>query len=151
MAEMNELLQAHEIRSPTTGNLLSAPTEFNLMFATQLGSLPQQKRYLRPETAQGVFVNYHRLLASNSGRLPFAVAQIGTAFRNEISPRAGLLRLREFTMAEIQHFCDPVDKGHKRFADVGQTNVLLYSACNQMDGGQPVECTVFDAVESVRF
>lgn len=50
--------------------------------------------YLRPETAQGIFVNFKRLLDANNGRLPFAAAQIGPAFRNEISPRAGLLRVR---------------------------------------------------------
>lgn len=50
--------------------------------------------YLRPETAQGIFVNFKRLLEANNGRLPFAAAQIGPAFRNEISPRAGLLRVR---------------------------------------------------------
>lgn len=52
------------------------------------------RSYLRPETAQGIFVNFKRLLEANNGRLPFAAAQIGPAFRNEISPRAGLLRVR---------------------------------------------------------
>ena len=58
--------------------------------------------YLRPETAQGIFVNFSRLLEQNGGKLPFAGAQIGTAFRNEIAPRSGLLRVREFTLAEIE-------------------------------------------------
>lgn len=150
MADMAALLAAHDLRSPTTGNRLSEPSEFNLMFATQLGPMRRQRRYLRPETAQGVFVNYRRLLASNGGRLPFAAAQIGTAFRNEIAPRAGLLRLREFTMAELQHFCDPADKRHAGFAGVGGTRVRLWTACGQMDGGRPVECTVADAVQRVR-
>lgn len=51
----------------------------------------------------------------NQGKLPFAAAQIGNAFRNEISPRSGLIRVREFTMAEIEHFCDPNDKAHPKF------------------------------------
>jgi len=74
--------------------------------------------YLRPETAQGHFLNFSRLLEFNNGRVPFASAQIGRSFRNEISPRAGLLRVREFTMAEIEHFVDPEDKKHERFHEV---------------------------------
>jgi glycyl-tRNA synthetase len=74
--------------------------------------------YLRPETAQGHFLNFSRLLEFNNGRVPFASAQIGRSFRNEISPRAGLLRVREFTMAEIEHYVDPEDKSHERFDEV---------------------------------
>ncbi|MPC33173.1 Glycine--tRNA ligase [Portunus trituberculatus] len=74
------------------------------------------KGFLRPETAQGIFVNFKRLLEYNQGKLPFACAQVGNAYRNEISPRSGLLRVREFTMAEIEHFCDPDDKSHPKFA-----------------------------------
>ena len=74
--------------------------------------------YLRPETAQGHFLNFSRLLEFNNGRVPFASAQIGRSFRNEISPRAGLLRVREFTMAEIEHYVDPEDKRHERFNEV---------------------------------
>ena len=79
--------------------------------------------YLRPETAQGHFLNFNRLLEFNNGRIPFASAQIGRSFRNEISPRAGLLRVREFTMAEIEHYVDPVDKRHEQFHEV--RNVVL--------------------------
>ena len=55
---------------------------------------------------KGIFVNFKRLLEFNQGRLPFAASQVGNAFRNEISPRSGLIRVREFTMAEIEHFYD---------------------------------------------
>jgi glycyl-tRNA synthetase len=82
-------------------------------------------RYLRPETAQGHFLNFLRLLEFNNQRLPFASAQIGRCFRNEISPRAGLLRVREFTMAEIEHFVDPEDKSHPRFAEVRELQLTL--------------------------
>ena len=63
-----------------------------------------KKGYPRPETAQCIFVNFKRLLEYNGGKLPFAAAQIGLVFRNEITPRAGILRIREFQMAEIEHF-----------------------------------------------
>lgn len=106
-------------------------------------------RFLRPETAQGIFVNFKRLLEFNQGKLPFAAAQIGNAFRNEISPRSGLIRVREFTMAEIEHFCDPKDKKHSKFVDVSDTAMLLYSACNQMDGKPAERVTIGDAVQKV--
>lgn len=82
----------------------------------------------------GIFVNFKRLLEFNQGKLPFAAAQIGSAFRNEISPRSGLIRVREFQMAEIEHFVDPTHKDHPKFESVKDLNLVLYSACDQMDG-----------------
>lgn len=95
--ELKIIFEDLQIKSPETGNELTEPTPINLMFETQLG-------YLRPETAQGIFVNFKRLLDFNNGKMPFAAAQVGLAFRNEISPRSGLVRLREFMLAEIEHF-----------------------------------------------
>lgn len=65
-----------------------------------------------------MFVNFAKLLEYNGGRLPFAAAQIGLGFRNEIAPRGALLRVREFQMAEIEHFVDPRDKSHSKFSRV---------------------------------
>ncbi|GLG99005.1 Glycine--tRNA ligase [Gryllus bimaculatus] len=146
--EMSQILQKFNIRSPLTGNELTEPIEFNLMFGTQIGPSGLVKGFLRPETAQGIFVNFKRLLEFNQGRLPFAAAQIGNAFRNEISPRSGLIRVREFTMAEIEHFCDPSNKNHPKFDSVRTTPVLLYSACNQMDGKSASLTTIGEAVDS---
>ena len=95
------------IKAPATGNDLSEPFNFNLMFQTSIGPTGALVGFLRPETAQGMFVNFRRLIDYNNGRLPMAVAQIGSAYRNEIAPRGGLLRVREFTMAEIEHFVAP--------------------------------------------
>ena len=103
------------IVSPSSQKPLSAPYPFNLMFETQIGPSGKLVGYLRPETAQGIFVNFRRLLESNNSRMPFACAQIGLAFRNEIAPRQGLLRVREFTMAEIEHFVQPDKKQHPKF------------------------------------
>ncbi|KAK1119609.1 hypothetical protein K0M31_013032 [Melipona bicolor] len=144
--EMAAVMSKFNIKSPITGNDLTEPIEFNLMFGTQIGPSGLVKGFLRPETAQGIFVNFKRLLAFNQDRLPFAAAQIGNAFRNEISPRSGLLRVREFTMAEIEHFCDPNDKNHPKFENVKDLSVLLYSACNQMDGKSAQHMTLGDAV-----
>ncbi|XP_076248468.1 glycine--tRNA ligase [Calliopsis andreniformis] len=144
--EMAAVLSKYKIKSPISGNDLTEPIEFNLMFGTQIGPSGLVKGFLRPETAQGIFVNFKRLLAFNQDKLPFAAAQIGNAFRNEISPRSGLIRVREFTMAEIEHFCDPSDKSHPKFETVKDLSVLLYSACNQMDGKSAQHMTLGDAV-----
>lgn len=65
---------------------------------------------MRPETAQSIFVNFKRLLEFKNGKLPFGASCIGSAYRNEIAPRNGLLRVREFDMAEIEYFIDPLEK-----------------------------------------
>ncbi|XP_076163425.1 glycine--tRNA ligase [Ptiloglossa arizonensis] len=144
--EMAAVLSKFNIKSPLSGNDLTEPIEFNLMFGTEIGPSGHIKGFLRPETAQGIFVNFKRLLAFNQKRLPFAAAQIGNAFRNEISPRSGLIRVREFTMAEIEHFCDPSDKSHSKFETVKDLSLLLYSACNQMDGKSAEHITLEEAV-----
>ncbi|XP_026323718.1 glycine--tRNA ligase [Hyposmocoma kahamanoa] len=142
--EMAALMQRFNMKSPISGNELTPPIEFNLMFNTQIGPTGLVKGFLRPETAQGIFVNFKRLLEFNQGRLPFAAAQIGNSFRNEISPRSGLLRVREFTMCEIEHFCD--SKDHPKFDSVKDTAMLLYSANNQEQGKSAEIVTIGDAV-----
>ncbi len=97
--EMAAIFKKLQIKSPETGNELSDPEPFNLMFKTEIGPSTNLVGYLRPETAQGMFVNFNKLLEFNGGRLPFAAAQIGLGFRNEIAPRNGLVRVREFQMA----------------------------------------------------
>jgi glycyl-tRNA synthetase len=79
---MTELFKKLQIKSPDTGNELSAPEPFNLMFKTEIGPSTNLVGYLRPETAQGMFVNFNKLSEFNGGRLPFAAAQIGLGFRN---------------------------------------------------------------------
>lgn len=106
-------------------------------------------RYLRPETAQGHFLNFSRLLEFNNGRVPFASAQIGRSFRNEISPRAGLLRVREFTMAEIEHYVDPEDKKHQRFEEIRDARLVLLDRHVQESGSSKVtEMSVGEAVDN---
>lgn len=135
-ASLGRLLKEFNVRDPEDGGELSAPYAFNLMFETSIGPAGNKgesyfkissssfsfvsgthKGFLRPETAQGIFVNFPRLLNYNGGRIPFAGemnllffcsfsltstlvlgATIGPAFRNEIAPRQGLLRVREFTL-----------------------------------------------------
>ncbi len=97
---------------------LSAQKQVNLMFSTQVGSGNKVTGYLRPETAQGIFWNFPALLRHNRGRVPFGVAQLGLGYRNEISPRNAIFRLREFHMAEVEVFFDPKDKTWPRFGEM---------------------------------
>ena len=147
--QLAELIKKHDLRAPATNNEVSDPVEFNLMFECNIGPTGHIKGYLRPETAQGHFVNFERLLDFNNGRVPFASAQIGKSFRNEISPRAGLLRVREFTMAEIEHFVDPEDKSHSRFCEVEHLVLPFLPADVQMTGETAVKkVTLGEAVRS---
>lgn len=88
---------------------LTPPREFNLMFKTTIGALGGEDDYafLRPETAQGIFVNFKNVLDSSRVGLPFGIAQIGKSFRNEITPRNFTFRSREFEQMEIEFFCHP--------------------------------------------
>ncbi|ESK91589.1 glycine-trna ligase [Moniliophthora roreri MCA 2997] len=146
--ELGELCRKHQIKNPDTDNEVTEPQEFNLMFTSSIGPTGRYPGYLRPETAQGHFLNFSRLLDFNNGRVPFASAQIGRSFRNEISPRAGLLRVREFTMAEIEHYVDPLDKSHTKFNEVRNTVLVLLDRNVQAAGStQVVKMSVGEAVD----
>jgi glycyl-tRNA synthetase len=88
---------------------LTDPRDFNLMFKTIVGALGTEEdtAYLRPETAQGIFVNFKNVLDSTRIRVPFGIAQMGKSFRNEITPRNFTFRSREFEQMEIEFFCHP--------------------------------------------
>ena len=106
--EMETLLRERDIKSPK-GNELSDPRQFNLMFKTFVGPLEDDSArvFLRPETAQGIFVNYLNVQAAARQKLPFGIAQIGKAFRNEINTKNFLFRTREFEQMEMQYFVAP--------------------------------------------
>ncbi|MCU0607836.1 MAG: glycine--tRNA ligase [Candidatus Edwardsbacteria bacterium] len=96
-------------RCPECGGELTAPRMFNGMFRTHVGPVEDESglTYLRPETAQGIFVNFLNILQSSRRKLPFGVAQVGKAFRNEITPGNFTFRTREFEQMEIEYFCKP--------------------------------------------
>lgn len=148
--ELAELIAVHDIRNPTTGGNLLPPVSFNLMFQTSIGPSGNLPGYLRPETAQGQFLNFQKLLEFNQQGMPFASASIGKSFRNEISPRSGLLRVREFLMAEIEHFVDPEGgKKHPRFDEVKDVEMTFLNRAVQLSGSTKTEqMTIGKAVES---
>jgi glycyl-tRNA synthetase len=134
------LIKKYELKNPTTGVEPLPPVAFNLMFQTSIGPSSNAPGYLRPETAQGQFLNFAKLLEFNNNQMPFASASIGKSFRNEISPRAGLLRVREFLMAEIEHYVDPDGgKKHPRFDEVKDVELVLLNRHTQLAGQTHVE------------
>ncbi len=105
LVQMGDALQKHAIVSPE-GNPLTPPQQFNMMFKTSAGAVEGDRSavYLRPENAQGMFLDFKNILDSYHPRLPFGIAQIGRAFRNEIAPRDFLFRVRELEIMEFEWF-----------------------------------------------
>ncbi len=110
MEGMKAMIEDLEIKDPETGSAnWTDPRQFNLMFSTQLGNIAgeESKLYLRPETAQGIFVNFLNVQKTTRQKIPFGIAQIGKAFRNEIVARQFIFRMREFEQMEMQFFVPP--------------------------------------------
>jgi glycyl-tRNA synthetase len=109
-AQMDAAIKEKRIKSPD-GNAIGDVRQFNMMFKTHVGAIEDETSvsYLRPETAQGMFVNFKNIIDTFHPRLPFGIAQIGKAFRNEIAPRDFTFRSREFEQMEIEYFVDPRD------------------------------------------
>ncbi len=110
LAELKQIILDENIVDPISGTKnWTDVRQFNLMFSTEVGSLSDatNKIYLRPETAQGIFVNYLNVQKTGRMKLPFGIAQIGKAFRNEIVARQFVFRMREFEQMEMQFFCKP--------------------------------------------
>ncbi len=108
--DMLDFINAKKIACPHCGSLdWTLPKAFNLMFKTQQGVVEGEGKdiYLRPETAQGIFVNFKNVQTTSRKKIPFGIAQIGKAFRNEITPGNFVFRTREFEQMEIEYFCKP--------------------------------------------
>jgi glycyl-tRNA synthetase len=149
-SELGQQIKKYQIKNPTTGGDVNDPIAFNLMFETNIGLAGDTKGYLRPKTAQGQFTNFAKLLEFNQQSMPFASASIGISFRNEISPRSGLLRVREFLMAEIEHFMDPEGcKKHARFDNVKDIELSFLNGKTQLEGRMDLDrMTVGKAVST---
>jgi glycyl-tRNA synthetase len=145
-AIMDEL-KNRNIRCPECGGTFSKAEQFMTMFTTTIGPYSDSVGYGRPEAAQGIFVEFKRIFESARGRLPLGVAQIGRVLRNEISPRQGPIRLREFTIIDIEFFLDPEDKKCLVLKEVENETLRLVLAENKMkDNTEPVTVTIKEAV-----
>jgi glycyl-tRNA synthetase len=119
--DLREAQPEGELKCPQCGGDLSEPRRFNLMFETYLGPVQDDaaKAYLRPETAQGIFINFKNVLQFARRKPPFGIAQIGRSFRNEITPGNFIFRTREFEQMEMEFFVPPGDspEWHRRWMD----------------------------------
>ena len=110
LADVKQLIEDEQIKCPVSGSMnWTDVRQFNLMFGTQMGSIAEgaSTLYLRPETAQGIFLNYLNVQKTGRMKIPFGIAQIGKAFRNEIVARQFIFRMREFEQMEMQFFVRP--------------------------------------------
>ncbi len=121
---VKEAMELYDVKCECGGKF-KEPAPMSLMFSTTIGPGKGKRGYLRPETAQGMFVDFKRLANYFREKLPFGVAQIGRAYRNEISPRQGVIRLREFNQAELEYFVNPREKKHPKFARYANDVVRL--------------------------
>ncbi|MBC7101114.1 glycine--tRNA ligase [Methanothermobacter tenebrarum] len=145
--KLTEIISEEKIRCPRCGGHLTHVWSYNLMFQTLIGAKGKKIGYLRPETAQGIFTPFKRLLRFFRNKLPFGVVQLGKAYRNEISPRQGVIRLREFTQAEAEIFVNPKEKTHPRFHTIKTEKLRLHPAENQEKNKKPITITAGEAVE----
>ncbi|MCL2115586.1 MAG: glycine--tRNA ligase [Methanobrevibacter sp.] len=145
--KLDEIVINEKIVCPNCGNKLSEIWNYNLMFKTMIGAKGNKTGYMRPETAQGIFIQFKRLSRFFKNKLPFGVVQLGKAYRNEISPRQGVIRLREFTQAEAEIFVDPKDKTHPNFSKIANEELILSPQDSQLNNEEPITITAKDALD----
>jgi len=142
--QLDELVVKENIRCQRCKGGLSSPRPFNLMFELEIGAGPKggRKGYLRPETAQGIFVNFGLLYRFFREKMPFGVVQVGRGYRNEISPRQGVIRLRELNMAEAEVFVKPGEDGWVRYEEMKDVKMKLVP-----QSGETIDVTLGEAIE----
>ncbi|MGC8849436.1 MAG: glycine--tRNA ligase [Candidatus Bathyarchaeia archaeon] len=148
LRELQRKLSELGVRCPDCGGELSKPRYFLTMFKTIIGPYKSFTGYARPEAAQGMFVDFKRVFESSRERLPIGIAQIGKALRNEISPRQGPIRLREFTIMEFEFFYDPLEDKCERLPEVSERRLRIVTCENRLSGKEePLEVTVREALD----
>jgi len=140
--DLEDAVEKGKVKCPNCGTVLKDARYVNLMFSTKIGIGSTRDAFLRPETAQGIFTDFHLLYRFAREKLPFGVIQVGKGYRNEVSPRQGIIRLREFSMAEAEIFFDPENKNHPRFNEIKDNLLYLY------DNEKELKITVEEAVKN---
>ncbi|MEM1515440.1 MAG: glycine--tRNA ligase [Candidatus Bathyarchaeia archaeon] len=147
LEEIEKRIVEHNVKCPDCGGSLSNPKYFLTMFQTTIGPYSENIGYGRPEAAQGIFAEFKRLYEQVRERLPIGFAQIGHALRNEISPRQGPIRLREFTIIDLEFFFDPENPKCHLLNEIADEKLRLILAENRLKGDEkPVELTVKEIV-----
>jgi len=148
LAELKQAIEKQKIRCPECDGTFNAPKLFLTMFKTTIGPYSDAVGYGRPEAAQGIFVEFRRLYEMAREKLPFGAMQIGRALRNEISPRQGLVRLREFTIADLEFFYDPEEPDCYLLKNVENETLRLLLAKDRLKGSEEItEVTLKEALE----
>ena len=147
-SELTQLIRKYNVSCPECSGRLGEVGVFNLLFKTTIGPYSENIGYSRPETAQGMFINFHRIYHIARRKLPLGIAQVGKVLRNEISPRQGLIRLREFTIMELELFFDPKNPNCPLLHRVEEVKLRLLTEELQRKGVEnPIEVTVREAIE----
>ena len=148
LAELKQAIEKQKIRCPECGGTFNEPKLFLTMFKTTIGPYSDAVGYGRPEAAQGIFVEFKRLYEMAREKLPFGAMQIGRALRNEISPRQGLVRLREFTIADLEFFFDPKEPECYLLKNVENEALRLLLAKDRLKGSEEItEVTLKEALK----
>jgi len=148
LAELQSEVEKRGVHCPECGGSLGEAKYFMTMFVTTIGPYSEAVGYGRPEAAQGIFVEFRRLWEQARERLPFGVVQIGHALRNEISPRQGPIRLREFTIMDLEFFFDPEDPNCIQLKDVEKEILRLVRAEAKLKGErEPIAVSIKEALE----
>ncbi len=144
--EIDKFIKDNQIRCPECGGILGSSEYFSTMFKTNIGPYGDVVGYGRPEAAQGMFVDFKRVYETSRVKLPVGIAQIGTVMRNEISPRQGPIRLREFTIMELELFFDPQEPKCDFMHRVPEVELpLLLAADREQKRMQTTKIAVADA------
>ena len=146
--ELTRLIRENNIRCPHCGGVLSDVKRFSLLFKTNIGPYSDSVGYIRPEAAQGMFTAFKRVYEAMRNRFPIGIAQIGRVGRNEISPRQGMIRLREFTIMEIEFFFDPKNPECPLLDRVADKKIRILRGENKERGVYTPE--IFRVEEAVR-
>src|SRR5207244_8939292 len=147
LEQLSALLKEKHVKCPECGGELGPPQYFMTMFKTSIGPYGEDPAYGRPEAALGIFVNFHRILETMRENFPIGIAQVGTVLHNEISPRKGPIRLREFTIMDFELFFDPAQPACPYLDEVVSEELSIVTEESRVKGAEnAIKVKVSEAV-----
>lgn len=148
ISELDRIIRERGIKCPACGGELGEVRTFNLLFATNIGPYTGNQGFLRPETAQGMFTSFKRVYEAFRQKLPVGIAQVGRVARNEISPRQGLIRMREFTIMEIEFFFDPESDIKPNLEKFGNLKLNILRGEDKVKGEKPSTYSINELLDN---
>ncbi|BFI75275.1 glycine--tRNA ligase [Sulfurisphaera ohwakuensis] len=141
-SELDRIIREKGLKCPACGGELGEVRLFNLLFTTNIGPYAGNQGFLRPETAQGMFTSFKRVFEAFRQKLPLGIAQVGRVARNEISPRQGLIRMREFTIMEVEFFFDPESNVNPPLEKFGNMKLNILRGEDKLKNEKPKEYSI---------